>query len=97
MKKNSPKLTRTDNPNWDCLVFRNQTGDLDYRLIPVQEFVLVDTSVGIPIVDILPRGSLLNLEQRTLGYQPVNHKDFKTMKDAKLPQYPTNPEPGRPY
>jgi hypothetical protein len=66
-----PRLTKTDDPDWDCLIFRNKSGEMDFRLIPAARHVLYDQK-GIP-VDVLHCPSELGLEQMALGYKRVNH------------------------
>ena len=72
MKEDIPRLTKTDNPDWDCLIFRNELGKVNFELFPAAEHVLYDKD-GMP-VDVLPWPSLgLGLEQVVADYKQVSH------------------------
>jgi hypothetical protein len=72
MKENIPRLARTDDHDWDCLLFRNEAGDLDFRLSSAAEHVLYDGK-GMPVY-VLPLPSTLGLDQIAAGYQRASHK-----------------------
>jgi len=92
MKENIPRLTRTDNPDRDCLVFRNEADNLDFRLFAVAEYVLYDEK-GKP-VDVLPWPSTLGLKHIVAGYKCVNHKVADAVREflKPKPQYPISVE-----
>jgi len=92
MGKNIPRLIRTDNPDWDCLLFRNGADNLNFRLLPTEEYALYDKN-GMP-VDVLPWPSTLNLDQIASGYQRVNHDVADAVRELLNPrlEYPTSSE-----
>jgi len=86
MEANIPRMTRTDNPNWDCLIFQDNKGKVDFRLFPSAEHVLYDEK-GMP-VNVLPWPSRLNLEQTAAGYERVNHNIADAVRGLLNPKGP---------